>query len=834
MREEEFDKILKNDINEQIKAPEKLKNRIRQEIKEFDNKKSKKTPLIKTMQGIAAVVVVGILSITSYAAVTGNLSLENLGLFKASKNYSQNAVAINQSIENKYIKFTLNNIACDDTYLITESTLNLTEAAIEDYGDIEYDSDYKQYLYPIEGSTYINNQKIISWGIDIQKTSDREYKILELYNISNVQDKDFSFKLDLENIILKDEHRSQNSEVSVLGNSSDDLFTPIQKVNIDKSISMDIQRKESNNSKFEEISQTVGNKTFVVKEAANTNFDTIIKASIITKENYNEYSKKNEDDSDYNSFMLTQGNGNDIAYQVSEDLNTYFILNDGNMISEDDLSEYIRGQEDIFTNVLTTGFNKDPQAMDYSEIVDKYGYDTDLKSKVVKVQKNYTIKIGNQEDGNDVKIIKLLPIKKDYINDRNDEETEYYKNATWYKLENKKYTATSELGGTLEITSIDITDDTITFNYNTKGLIGEDALILMRKNNGEFNYFYPEKTEIKGLNSNENKLTFSRTANYSAGTFGYGIKQKDIPTILNDISKDEFTMLFGKKNGTQFIGNGLIFDIPNKITDKITISNIEIKDLENTTPDYLNTGYNNTNDYDNSLFEAVETENTVYDETDSVEAKTELTLEQYNDLFNDAKTNIESTKTYGSQMDKNTASISGIKIGSTIDEVHNIMKEKTQETYAEKDFLVEYYSDDINVVYQIKNNHYYVTSISTRGRLETNTQIKIGDDFKKVIESYTKNNNLLQINKNAYNDGWVLYGNDDAVNLKNSEGYITNSTGGKNAYYLLNCYNPGGINQYYGVSSLVYFDDDVYMEYSIEDGKVYNIILALHEDTSEY
>ena len=293
-------------------------------------------------------------------------------------------------------------------------------------------------------------------------------------------------------------------------------------------------------------------------------------------------------------------------------------------------------------------------------------------------------------------------------------------------------------------------------------------------------------------------------------------------------------MLFGKKNGTQFIGNGLIFDIPNKITDKITISNFEIKDLENTTPDYLNTGYNNTNDYDNGLFEAVETENTVYDETDSVEEKNELTLEQYNDLFNDAKTNIESTKTYGSQMDKNTASISGIKIGSTIDEVHNIMKEKTQETYAEKDFLVEYYSDDINVIYQIKNNNYYVTSISIRGRLETNTQIKIGDDFKKVIESYTKNNNLLQINKNPYNDGWLLYGNDDAVNLKNSEGYITNSAGGKNAYYLLNSFNPGGINQYYGVSSLVYFDDDVYMEYSIEDGKVYNIILALHEDTSEY
>ena len=289
--------------------------------------------------------------------------------------------------------------------------------------------------------------------------------------------------------------------------------------------------------------------------------------------------------------------------------------------------------------------------------------------------------------------------KKDYINDRNDEESEYYKNAIWYKLENKKYTATSELGWTLEITSIDITDDTITFNYNTKGLIGEDALILMRKNNGEFNYFYPEKTEIK--------------------------------------------------------------------------------DLENTTQNGSNTGYTNNNDYDSGLFEAVETENTVDDEEAFDETENEFTLEQYNDLFDSAKINIENIKTYGSQMDKNTASISGIKIGSTIDEVHNIMKEKAQETYGEKNSLVEYYSDDINVVYQMKNNNYYVTSISTRGRLKTNKQIKIGDNLRKVVESYTKNNKLSKINKNTYNDGLVLYGNDDAVNLKDLDGYVINGSSGK-------------------------------------------------------
>ena len=824
----------KDKIDKQIKAPDELKNRIRQEITEFDNKKNKKTPLVKTMHGIAAVVVIGVLSVTSYAAVTGNLSLENLGLFKASKNYSQNAIEINQSIENKYIKFTLNNIACDDTYLITESTLNLTDTAIKDYGDIEYSSKYKQYSYPMEKSTYINNQEIYSWGIDIQKTADKEYKILELYNISDIKEKDFNFKLNIENIALKDENNSESSEVGTFSYESDGLYTPIKKIDVNKSVSMDIQRKESNKANFEEISQTVGNKTIVVKEAANTNFDTIIKASIITEENYSEYLKNEENNSDYNSFMLTQGNGDDRSYQVSEDLNTYFILNDGNMILASDLSEYMsnqNNQENLFVPIFNLGFNKESQAMDYNQIIEKYGYDTNLENKVVKIQKNYTIKIGNQENGNDVKNVKLLPIKKNYINDRNDEEYKYYKNATWYKLENKKYTATSELGGTLEITNIDITDDTITFYYNTKGLIGEDDLILMRKNNGEFNYFYPEKTEIKGLNSNENKLTFSRKNNQSSGTFGYNISQKDVSSLLNDISKDEFTMLFGKKNGTEFIGNGLIFDIPDKITDKISIKNIEITDLENIDLDN-NTTKTNVND-NNNLFEEIQNENNTVD-TDSNETNEQFTLKQYNEFLSQSKKSIENIEANGSKMDKNTASISGIKINSTIDQVHNIIKETPGDTFIGEDIFVEYYSDDIIVEYKKKNNTYYVTSISTHGRLKSDRNIKVGSTLQNVIENYAKNNKLVQIYKNSYNNGWVLYGNDDAVNLKDVEGYVINSAGGKNAYYLLNSYSDDYIEQDYARSSLLYFDDDVCMEYFIEDGIVSEITLSIHEDMSDY
>ena len=57
MKKEEFDIELKGKIENQIKAPEELKNRIRQEIRQIDNKKEKNV-LIRKMQGIAAVAVI--------------------------------------------------------------------------------------------------------------------------------------------------------------------------------------------------------------------------------------------------------------------------------------------------------------------------------------------------------------------------------------------------------------------------------------------------------------------------------------------------------------------------------------------------------------------------------------------------------------------------------------------------------------------------------------------------------------------------------------------------------------------------------------------------------
>lgn len=88
--------------------------------------------------------------------------------------------------------------------------------------------------------------------------------------------------------------------------------------------------------------------------------------------------------------------------------------------------------------------------------------------------------------------------------------------------------------------------------------------------------------------------------------------------------------------------------------------------------------------------------------------------------------------------------------------------------------------------------------------------------------------------ENTYTNGLLLYGNDDYANLEDSRGYLTNDASVKKAYYLLNIYTQGYIEQDYSISFLLYFDDNICMEYSIKDGKVTNIELSLRDDTSEY
>ena len=103
--------------------------------------------------------------------------------------------------------------------------------------------------------------------------------------------------------------------------------------------------------------------------------------------------------------MVTQENGESIPFEVSENLNTYVITNDGSKFTTNDLYDYMSNQKEVDSLLETIDGDdwnniKDSDSINGEQIIEKYGKNQNLKSKVVKIQKNYTIKIGSNEEKN--------------------------------------------------------------------------------------------------------------------------------------------------------------------------------------------------------------------------------------------------------------------------------------------------------------------------------------------------------------------------------------------------------------------------------------------------
>ena len=191
----------------------------------------------------------------------------------------------------------------------------------------------------------------------------------------------------------------------------------------------------------------------------------------------------------------------------------------------------------------------------------------------------YAVILGEQTN---FKKLKVMQTKSTFFSDRTNEEKEAYYNAKWYPLKDgeQQYEATNNNGGTFSINKITIDDDNIFFYFDKKGIFGETSYIDLRVNNGTMNYICPVKVEEKGLTSDENKITFNRNL---FGSAGLGIKDG----MLDDLSKVEFTMLFGDVD--QIIGDPLIIDIPEQTNEKVKIDNIKINDTKSEIYIYKNT-----------------------------------------------------------------------------------------------------------------------------------------------------------------------------------------------------------------------------------------------------
>lgn len=522
MKEEEIDKLLKNKINSDLKAPESLKKRISYEIKNIKDPKKSKTKF-KIMQSVAAVIVVSVLGVTTYATITKNPILEKLGLIKGSTTYEEIAKDINEDLSNEYANITLKRMASDNAYIIMEYNVKLKNTGIEKFGDIEKDK-FTGYNIGISNTITINNEEIdiaLNRTEYVNKISNTEFEIYQLINIANINSKN----LDIE---ISEKYLTSNGE----------------QIEINKIVSIQAKKNE-NIEPFQKIEKKLENKTIIIENFLNTSFETYVKISVdIT----------NVKESDMNS-IFSENYPNNIAFTVLDNQNNY-ISNKCYM-----KKAYIK---DNSGNKI--------------DILNSYDEENKISYNQATAHLEYIITLGNIDKN--IKEIKIVPFVCIINDERSDDYGDYYNNLTWYKIQEGEYSQTGKLGGKVKINNIEVTDEKIRFSYSLSGFItGKEDMVLLRINDSNlgFNVIYPSNYYNEKLNSEENYVEFDRNEE-NVGIYSYNFEDEE-DYKLKDISKIEFALL--AEPTTRLLDAEIKLTIPEKKECYLEINKIEINNDKN-------------------------------------------------------------------------------------------------------------------------------------------------------------------------------------------------------------------------------------------------------------
>lgn len=515
MREEEIDKLLKNKINSEIKAPESLKSRISYEIKNIEEPKKSKTKL-KIMQSVAAVVVVSVLGVTTYATVTKNPILEKIGLIKGSTTYEEIAKDINIDLSNEYADITLKRMASDNAYIIMEYKVNLKNSGIQKLGDIGEDT-FSGYNIGISNTITINNEEI---DITINKTeyankiSNTEFEIYQLINIANINSKN----LDIE---ISEEYLTSNGE----------------QIEINKIVSIQATKNE-NIEGFEKIENKIENKTITIENFQNTSFETFVKISVDITD-----VKESDMESIYN-----ESYPNNIAFTVLDNQNNYISNN----------------------CYMKKAYIKDDSG-NKIDILNSYNEENEISYNQATAHLEYIITLGNIDKNiNEIKIVPFIYINND---ERANDYEDYYNNLTWYKIQEGEYSQTGKLGGKIKINNIEVTDKKIKFSYTLSGFItGKEDMVLLRINDSSlgFNVIYPSNYYKAKINADEDYIEFDRNTE-NVGIYSYNFKDEE-DYKLKDVSKIEFTLL--AEPTIKLLNNEIKLTIPEQKESYLEINKI--------------------------------------------------------------------------------------------------------------------------------------------------------------------------------------------------------------------------------------------------------------------
>ena len=159
----DFDKEIKKVMTKEIELSETFKSGVRETIEKIQNSETGKKRnknnagyrFVNAIKKIITAILIGASTITVYAATTKNFDFSKLGLMKLEENYNESIVEMDQSVENDYAKITLNSMAGDESYVITEYRIELRDKAISEFGDVDYRDawGYDFYDLPPSAST---------------------------------------------------------------------------------------------------------------------------------------------------------------------------------------------------------------------------------------------------------------------------------------------------------------------------------------------------------------------------------------------------------------------------------------------------------------------------------------------------------------------------------------------------------------------------------------------------------------------------------------------------------------------------------------------------------
>ena len=275
----------------------------------------------RILQTLAMLVIICTFGMTVYAQVTGNLNFKNMGLLKASENFENKKIDVNKTIENDYVKISIDDIARDSAYLIIEYRMVLKEKAIKEMENVEYNK-MMGYNIGILSRVWINEKKSERSNSTVEQISDKEYKCSDVINLMNFDEDTIHLKLWLNEFYI--------------GNKS--------AVKINKMLEMDITMNKNENQQTITQEQKIDNNTkIVLDKIENSSFETYIRLKRITENiTWKEYNENIE----YYRFKVASDDNDTLTskcYDISKK-----IYKDSNLIedySELKNSDIIKAEE---------------------------------------------------------------------------------------------------------------------------------------------------------------------------------------------------------------------------------------------------------------------------------------------------------------------------------------------------------------------------------------------------------------------------------------------------------------------------------------------------------